>query len=90
MFKMGSVALHKYALKKKTFYYLMCESVLPACICVHMFGCICGQKRSDTLELKLQMVLSHPVGSRIQTQVLCKAASALNSQIIFLAPCICF
>ena len=52
----------------------MCMGVLPACMtmyCVGVPGAHRGQKRaSDPLELELQMVVSHQVGSRNGTWVL--------------------
>lgn len=51
----------------------MCLSVSLACMYVHMFmpGTCGGHKRvSDTLDLDIQVIMSHNVGAENKTQVL--------------------
>jgi len=72
----------------------MCISVLPTCVS-HAPLMSSGHKRAlDTLELELQMVVSHHVGAGNETQVLCKSKlsePSLQPQevILFLLICTC-
>lgn len=57
-------------------FYFMHISVLPTCVLCMMFvlGACRSQKRSlEALELELQTLVSHRVGTRNQTQILCKS-----------------
>jgi hypothetical protein len=52
----------------------MCVAVLSACVPVHPVHCVelLGQKRVlEPLELKLGMVVRHPVGAGNRTQAMC-------------------
>lgn len=46
-------------------------------------GALRSQKKFDSLELELQVAVSHHVGAGFQTQVLGRALSALNRWAIF-------
>ena len=63
------------------FHLCVCVCML-VCVCVCMCVCVCaqrytvdsgGQMMALVLELNLQMVVSHHVGSGNQIQVLCKS-----------------
>lgn len=61
---------------------------LYMCLCITYRPGACGVRKrlTDPLELDLQMVLSHHVGTRDKIQVICKKTSALNCCVISPAP----
>lgn len=73
-----------------TFVYFLCELVFYLHVCMHtvcMPDTYGGQKRaSDPLEPQSQAVVSHHVGARAQTQVLCKTAIAFNLRAVSPVP----
>lgn len=55
------------------FLFILCVSILFAYVCTSVSGALGNQKRAvDLLGVKLQTVVSHYVGARNRSWVLCK------------------
>lgn len=59
----------------------LCELVCPTCVQAGVFE---GQKVTNHLELKLQLVVSVDMGAGNQASVVCNTVTTLNHQAIFL------
>lgn len=83
-------ALYPFVFFLRLFILFMCMIVLPTCTNVyHMHACAhrCQKQMSHSLELKVQMVVSHQMGARNWAQVLCRNIKCSEQWLLALPLC---